>query len=205
MSVLLETAEWVDEIYQIKELDPVHGGPPDLSQGLGITNVPAQQLANRTAFLKLGMTALEEREIATGVGLSGGGDLSADRTIAVIRASEAEAEAGENHTKIMTALRVAQAIKAQVTGIGIGEQWVDMMSARDTETAYVNARGRPLMVIVRGTRRFVEMSNDGTSWGISMEEPGYAPQAFVVPDGVWYRVIPRPGSSLSLDQWWELR
>ncbi|WP_290604215.1 tail fiber protein [Arsenophonus sp. ENCA] len=46
MSYLKEQAEWADGIYQIETSDPVLGGPD------GITNRPALELANRTAWLK---------------------------------------------------------------------------------------------------------------------------------------------------------
>ncbi|HGO5816122.1 TPA: phage tail protein [Mannheimia haemolytica] len=46
MANLKETAEWVDGIYQIEKTDPVVGG-----EG-GISNRQAEQLANRTAYLK---------------------------------------------------------------------------------------------------------------------------------------------------------
>jgi hypothetical protein len=53
------------------------------------------------------------RAVAAGTGMTGGGDLSADRTIAADIASQAEAEAGASSTKLMTPQRVAQAIAAQ--------------------------------------------------------------------------------------------
>ena len=52
MANLTETNAFPAGIYQIEPTDPVLGGPPNLSAGLGITNVPLQQLANRTRFLK---------------------------------------------------------------------------------------------------------------------------------------------------------
>ncbi|WP_339053133.1 phage tail protein [Arsenophonus endosymbiont of Crataerina pallida] len=55
MSYLKETAAWEDGIYQIETSDPVLGGPD------GITNRPARELANRTAWLK---QQLEEAEAA---------------------------------------------------------------------------------------------------------------------------------------------
>lgn len=52
MATLPEIAEWVAGIYQIEESDPVLGGPPNETTGAGIINIPKQQLAKRTAFLK---------------------------------------------------------------------------------------------------------------------------------------------------------
>ena len=52
MSDLNETDVWETGIYQIETSDAVLGGPPDLGQGLGIANVQALQLGNRTLYLK---------------------------------------------------------------------------------------------------------------------------------------------------------
>ncbi|WP_237434346.1 phage tail protein [Dickeya dianthicola] len=46
MAELTEKTEWVDGIYQLETSDPVMGGPG------GISNRQANQLANRTAYLK---------------------------------------------------------------------------------------------------------------------------------------------------------
>ena len=46
MANLVETPQWEDGIYQIETSDPVLGGPG------GIANKQAEQLGNRTAFLK---------------------------------------------------------------------------------------------------------------------------------------------------------
>lgn len=52
MANLPETSEFPDGIYQIEQTDPVVGGLPNLGGGQGMTNVPIQQLAQRTRFLK---------------------------------------------------------------------------------------------------------------------------------------------------------
>lgn len=46
MAGLKEQEKWEEEVYQIEENDPVHGGEN------GVTNKPAKQLANRTKWLK---------------------------------------------------------------------------------------------------------------------------------------------------------
>ena len=55
-------------------------------------------------------TVASTREVATGTGLTGGGNLSANRTISADVASQAEAEAGASSTKLMSPQRTAQAI-----------------------------------------------------------------------------------------------
>lgn len=52
------------------------------------------------------------RTVTAGTGLTGGGDLSANRTISADVASQEEAEAGSSSSKLMTPQRTAQAIAA---------------------------------------------------------------------------------------------
>lgn len=52
MANLPEDPDWVAGIYQIEQTDPVLGGPPNIETGAGMTNIPTQQLAKRTRFLK---------------------------------------------------------------------------------------------------------------------------------------------------------
>lgn len=59
MADLPEISTWEPGVYQIETTDPVVGGPPDLGLGQGISNVPPQQLANRTLWLKNQIAALQ--------------------------------------------------------------------------------------------------------------------------------------------------
>lgn len=52
MGILTETSQWENTLYQLETTDPVVGGPPNLGAGQGMSNVPHQQLANRTGFLR---------------------------------------------------------------------------------------------------------------------------------------------------------
>jgi hypothetical protein len=65
MATLAEIAEWVEGIYQLETTDPALGGAPNEATGAGIINVPAQQLAKRTLFLR---TVLEEAGIGAETG-----------------------------------------------------------------------------------------------------------------------------------------
>lgn len=71
------------------------------------------------------------RTISTGTGLTGGGSLSANRTISANVATQAEAEAGTSSTKLMTPQRTAQAIAALVGGGGGGD-WVQIGATINT-------------------------------------------------------------------------
>ncbi|EGG93505.1 Phage tail fiber protein [gamma proteobacterium IMCC1989] len=54
MANLPENAEFTEGIYQLEQLDPVHGGPD------GIDNLQAKQLANRTVWLKQEVETLQQ-------------------------------------------------------------------------------------------------------------------------------------------------
>lgn len=162
MANLDETvADWPPGVYQIEQSDPVLGGAPNESTGAGLTNIPNQQLAKRTNWLKarvdtlVGLVvaattsvagivklydgtdssattiaatanavkaandnantrALKTTQVAAAGLATGGGDLSATRTITVPAASQAQAQAGTDNATAMTPLRVAQAIAALV-------------------------------------------------------------------------------------------
>lgn len=97
MANLTEISRWEAGIYQFETSDPVMGGPN------GIDNRPTRELANRTLWLKneiakavqsigTNKTAAEQaialkadnaRRITAGAGLTGGGDWSADRSLAL--------------------------------------------------------------------------------------------------------------------------
>jgi len=59
MANLPENPTWEPGIYQLETTDPVVGGPPNQALGQGISNIPAQQLANRTKWLNDQITALQ--------------------------------------------------------------------------------------------------------------------------------------------------
>ena len=59
MADLVETPVWEPGIYQIETTDPVVGGPPDLATKQGVSNIPAKQLGNRTAYLLAQLQTLQ--------------------------------------------------------------------------------------------------------------------------------------------------
>jgi hypothetical protein len=54
MATLIDEPEFtLNEVYSMQQTDPVEGAAAGASfSGIGISNQPHQQLANRTAFLK---------------------------------------------------------------------------------------------------------------------------------------------------------
>lgn len=103
MANLKETAEWSEGIYQLETTDPVVGGPD------GIDNKPLKQLANRTLYLKGIVDSLGNLKvnisvvITAGNGLTGGGNLAANRTISLgtpssITSSSSNSVTSTSHT-----------------------------------------------------------------------------------------------------------
>lgn len=126
MANLTETPTYEAGIYRFETTDPVQGGPG------GIDNLPTNQLANRTAWLKAQVEAILldiaaiESGYATDASLaSHAGNTSNPHEVTKAQvglgsvlnygvATQAEAEAGTIDTKYMTPLRAKQAIAAQV-------------------------------------------------------------------------------------------
>ncbi len=126
MANLTEVPTYEAGIYRFETTDPVQGGPG------GIDNLPTNQLANRTAWLKAQVEAILldiaaiESGYATAASLAGHtGNTSNPHAVTKAHvglgsvlnygvATQAEAEAGVIDTKYMTPLRAKQAIAAIV-------------------------------------------------------------------------------------------
>lgn len=161
-------------------------------------NLKADVTAVATALLgKVDTT----RQIAAGTGLTGGGALDANRSLAADIANEAEAQAGQAAGKLMDALRVEQHMLANA--LGWGQTW--QAPGRTANTVYINDTPRPIMVslgISSSTARFVQVSPDGATWiNVGYTQALYASAQFVVPVGWRYRI----NGSGSIGWWSELR
>jgi hypothetical protein len=80
----------------------------------------------------------QTRTIFAGAGLTGGGDLSANRTIAADLATQAEAEAGTSAAKLMTPQRVAQAIAVLVAPEEYGTITAETFATSGTFTKHAD-------------------------------------------------------------------
>jgi hypothetical protein len=136
MTNLPEASDWVAGIYQIEQTDPVLGGPPNIETGAGIANVQAQQLADRTAWLKAQIAAAVAFVITTGTGLNGGGAIDGGLTLSADLADQAVAEAGSNNLQLMTALRTKQAIDVAINAlVGAAPAQLDTLNELATAIA----------------------------------------------------------------------
>jgi hypothetical protein len=96
------------------------------------------------------------RLISAGTGLTGGGSLAANRTLAADIASQAEAEAGTVTTKLMTPERVAQAIAALASSGGTS------LTAGETIRSRLDAYAQIGSYYYWAERHKFEFAQDGT-------------------------------------------
>lgn len=116
------------------------------------------------------------RTISTGTGLTGGGDLSANRTISL----------ASSHIPI-----------------GVGQTWQNVTGSRATNTTYTNTTGRPIMVYVSiFPSGLTSIAIGGQSMPIASDDkPVYA--SFIVPAGANYNI--NTTGTVNINRWFELR
>lgn len=161
----------------------------------------AEKVSRAEQTAALALKANVNRQVATGTGLTGGGDLSADLTLAADIATEAEAQAGQAANKLASVLSIEQHMLANA--LGWGQAW--QSPARAAVTIYTNDTARPIMVsigISSATGRYVQVSSDGVTWfNVGYTVALYGAAQFVVPVGWRYRI----NGTATIGWWSELR
>lgn len=134
-----------------------------------------------------------------------GGNTAQINGITPALASQAEAEAGTDNTKLMTSLRSAQAMG--VRAIGINQSWNNVSGSRAPGTVYTNTTGRPIMVNItfNPTGSTASVLVAGIQVGATTTVSGYSNYqtiSFIVPAGNTYQTSNIAGS---ISYWAELR
>ena len=124
-------------------------------------------------------------------------------------ATQAEAEAGTENTKPMTALRVLQSITDNVTAtpsVGVGQTFQSV--SRGSSTWYQNTTGKPINVVISLVNRGA-FSYVGVSTGSAIAIIGWTPpygddtedkvHSFIVPNNHYYMFVG------GVKRWTELR
>ena len=156
----------------------------------------AATATNATNATNATTAANVSRSVSTAGLATGGGALTADRTITVPKSSQAQAEAGTDDATAMTPLRTAQAIAALSKPIGVDQTWQDV--TRTSGTDYQNTTGRPIMVCCtyggRLGRTYVGASTASyVQIGGATDSPANDGNAryvhtFIVPAGHYYKM-----------------
>lgn len=108
-----------------------------------------------------------------------------------------------------TAVPSQQSVKAYVDNsqIGAGQTWQDVIGSRTLGTSYQNTTGRPIQIVLRGSRsNNVQVSSDNSTWvtiGV-LGQPGSWEESVTatIPDQYYYRVTAGSGAA---SNWTELR
>lgn len=168
-----------------------------------------------TSFLANGTTAFSRTLLDDGSASVARATLGLTEAIVTAAlASQAEAEAGTNNTRMMTPLRVAQAISALASGgeaNGItGNAWTDVSGSRSYNTTYQNTSGAPLHVMVSATIGgsgeigYVAIGPATAPLGI-VEFVGSGDDVgsmyFVVPESHYYRIVGT--NTVTITEWRE--
>jgi hypothetical protein len=163
-------------------------------------------LATSGLVARTGAGTAAARSIAvSGLATIADGDaVAGNPTVGVPAATQEEAEAGTDNTKVMTPLRVEQNFAANEQQIGVGQTW--QSPSRSSGVTYQNTTGRPIQVLVRSAATSsMEVSSNGSTWvfvGVLRSFSGVAAPgiAIIVSDQLYYR---HNGSSYT--DWTELR
>lgn len=155
----------------------------------------AVKLANDNANAR----ALAVRTVTGGGLATGGGDLTASRVITVPGADGLEARQGTANDKVMTPLRVADAIAYQT--VGRSQRW--QKPTRSRGTWFQNTSARPIQVLVTTAQPHEIRLGTSPSSYISVAAGGAAGSqvSFIVPPEHYYMVVSGTGSI----DWSELR
>ena len=63
MADLVLKPEWPEKVYSLSKTDPAQGGEPDFEAGAGKANWQAQQIGDRTEWLRAEMLAQKARAL----------------------------------------------------------------------------------------------------------------------------------------------
>lgn len=146
--------------------------------------------------------------LTAGTGLTGGGDLSANRTISGVTQDQATWEAGTSTTEsLVSPAKVKAAIEALASSVGVGQTWQDVSASRSAGTSYQNTTGAPIQISV--TTRFngtvMEVSSDNSTWiGVATTTNDRLhpdTNQVVIPNNYYYRIA----SGATILVWAELR
>ena len=123
---------------------------PTATAGTNTTQIATTAFVTTADNLKVDKTTT----ITAGTGLSGGGDLSANRTVSLANTSVAAGSYGSSSAiPVITVnaqgqLTAASTAAITLSEIGVSQTWQDVTSSRALNTTYTNSTSKPIMVQV---------------------------------------------------------
>ncbi|MCG3266116.1 phage tail protein [Yoonia sp. I 8.24] len=158
------------DMIAIARYDPAVNKPLDTVSAILRINVLFSDLENLVIQIDNATTYVPgEREITAGDGLTGGGDLSEDRTLAVTFATEAEALAGASSVKVMSPALVEAVVSQAIANLVNGAPGaLDTLNEIATELAGNDSAISGILTSLASKLPGVDLAtNGGTSIGVS--------------------------------------
>jgi hypothetical protein len=202
---------------ELNVLDGITASTAELNILDGVTATTAELnfTDGVTSNIQTQLNTLNNRTISAGGGLTGGGNLSADRTISHADTSSQNSVNNSGTTFIQditldTYGHVTGIGSATVPeGIGVGQTWQSV--TRVAGTSYQNTTGRPIQVVMNFDGDFMsatfQVSQDNSTWLTVYNDGGDGGPAggpsIIIPDGYYYRATVSGGATIQA--WVELR
>lgn len=115
--------------------------------------------------------------------------------VAELSQAEAEDDTSTVFGKV-SGQRLAQAVAANTSGLGVGQTWQDVSASRAINTSYQNTTGKPIFVSVSGygsagAAAMAQVSVNGSTWVsvVWRSDAAVNTASFVVPDNWYYKII----------------
>lgn len=162
-------------------------------------------IANNTTDIALLIPGT--RTITAGAGLTGGGDLSANRTISLDLLDEDDFV---TDSATQPPSQQSAGFYARAQAIGVGQTWQNVTGSRAAAVVYQNLTGKPIMVsiVTSNTTGFqtAQVSVDSATWITVGHTASVASESisFIVPDDWYYKINQSAGTTIILN-WAELR
>ena len=185
------------------DLDTLLGGTNAtefaILDGATVTTVEVNYLSGVTSGVQTQFNTLSGRTISAGGGLTGGGDLSANRTISH---ADTSSQGSVNNSGRVYVQDITLDTYGHVTAIGsttvpddsigVGQTWQAV--TRTANVTYQNTTGKPIMVA--GETRWqnssgFEVSTNGSTWLEVLDSSGNDvsnPFSIIIPNNYYYRI-----------------
>lgn len=176
--------------------------------------------ADSALTTSIGTKADKTTTVSAGTGLSGGGDLSANRSLAIANTGVTAGSYGSTSQIPVIAVNAqgqitsASQVAVPNNSIGVGQTWQDVTSSRASGTTYTNSTSKPIMVSVFSSGQdsgftlscYVDgvlVAQGSGGGGGDARRTGNA--SFIVPSGSTYSATYSGGANGTTLKWAELR